>query len=367
MKSRAVVALLALTSATSVQAIDPVVSAIMPHPVSIAIITGRWLLEDTKKTYYIQVASEGQDFDEAKKEAFNLAVNQAVGSLLVSETQVRDGELARRDITNYSSGYVERFEIKSKTDNDGRVQLVVDVWVSGNNIQNRLLAESRTAGRIEGAQARATIDSYMANRTSGDDALTFVLKDYPSRAFQVTAKPTQIQVDSQRKTSLVIPLEITWDYKYILALTQALEATADTRGSLANSATAVKVIAKDPKAWIAGWRSNIGFNDTQKYNLLYQHMIASGPAVKVTIKNTSGQPVYIDCYEWADFKGQYRGEDTVLDHTRGQFLSFDWNNRATVYGNHQLVGHVTIPVDSASVRDLDRVDMAVVRSSECHV
>jgi hypothetical protein len=361
MKLRASVVALALVASSTAQAMDPVVSAIMPHPVTIALTVGRWLLEDSKKTYYVQVAAEADSFESAKTEAFRLAVDQAVGSLLQAESEIKNGEVGRKDIVTYSSGYVERFEIKSRAEIDGRTKLVVDVWVSGNNIQNRLLAVSKTAGQVAGEQANAAISSYMLNRTTGDRSLELVLADYPKRAFHVEAKQTAVKIDEYRKTNLIVPLEISWDYNYVLALAQVLESVRDNQYRTGPSS--IKIMAKDPKAWIAGWQTTAGFNDIEKYSLAYKYMVESQPVVQVLIKNSSGTVVFKDCYSWRDFQGQYQGEDQ-------QFLNSYYtgqNYGMNIYGNHKLVGHVAIPIDAETVRDLTNVEMAVLSTKECRI
>jgi hypothetical protein len=360
MKIKALVGLLTLTAATSVQAIDPVVSAVVPHPVSIAVYAGKWLLEGRNKTYNITVEAEAPDLEQAKLEAFRLAVDRAVGSLLSAETEVKNQEIARHEVVSYSSGFVQRYEIKKQTPTDSGVKIEVEVWVSGTSIQNRLLATSQAAGQIEGNQASVAIESYEHNRDTGDKTLDMVLADFPKRAFKITPLPTQIRVDSDRKFTVYVPMEITWDYAYVLSLGQTLQAVKDNYQT--NNIAQVKVMAKDPKAFLVGWQQVAGFNDTQKYQLFYDRYIATKPVVQVKVLTKTGDVVVQDCYGWLDLQGEYRGPDA-------QFFDSNYNGQRylmTVYGNHKLSGNVSVPITAESVRDLDHVDMAVVPLKECH-
>ena len=65
----------------------------------------------------VDVESYASTFEEAKKEGFRLAVEYAVGSLILSETEVRSDRMKRDEIITYASGFVEDFKILSREKN----------------------------------------------------------------------------------------------------------------------------------------------------------------------------------------------------------------------------------------------------------
>ncbi len=58
-------------------------SWVIPSPITIAIQVGKWLQSNDEEVYYVRVQSKGSTEGEARTEAFRLAVDQAVGSLLI--------------------------------------------------------------------------------------------------------------------------------------------------------------------------------------------------------------------------------------------------------------------------------------------
>jgi len=347
-----------LTLIASLAIADP--NPVAPNPASIVVTVGQWIVDAIKqnKTYHITVEAEGRDLQEAKLEAFRLAVDRAVGSLLSAETEVKNQDSVRHEVVSYSSGYVERYEIKSQKPTDSGVKVQVEVWVSGTSIQNRLLSSSRAAGIVEGNQASVTIESYDHNRATGDKTLDLVLADYPKRAFKITPQPTQVKVDAYRNYTLIVPMTVVWDYAYLLSLGQVLKAVKDNY--LTNNLAQVKIVAKDPNDF-TGWTQVAGFNDIQKYQLLYTRLVESRPVMQVKILNKMGDVVMQNCYSWPDFNGQYLGADN-------QFLDASYNGQnylMNIYGHHRLNANVVMPITAESVQDLDHVVMEVLPAKNC--
>jgi len=97
---------------------------------SIAITVGQWLLKNQTRSFYIQVEAQGVNDNEARHNGFVLAVDQAVGTLILSERESDKKQLIKNDVYNYSSGYVTDYKILSKSTRGNNSVLVMDVWVS---------------------------------------------------------------------------------------------------------------------------------------------------------------------------------------------------------------------------------------------
>ena len=71
---------------------------IMPSPLGIILTVGQWIYNGTEKVYYIEVEGEGPTPEEARLNGFRLAVEQSVGSIIASETEVRNERAIRDEI-----------------------------------------------------------------------------------------------------------------------------------------------------------------------------------------------------------------------------------------------------------------------------
>ena len=82
---------------------------------------GEWLSKITVnnekvKVYYIQVEVTAPNFDQAKDSAFKLAIQEALGTFLVTEKVVKFDEIIRDEIVMYSGGYIQDFKIIKEND-----------------------------------------------------------------------------------------------------------------------------------------------------------------------------------------------------------------------------------------------------------
>ncbi len=87
--------------------LTPVLTAsLTPSPLGIALTVGKWIYDAATKqqVYYVEVAGEGPDPTQARDNGFRLATELALGSLISSETEVRNGRIQRDEIISYSSG-----------------------------------------------------------------------------------------------------------------------------------------------------------------------------------------------------------------------------------------------------------------------
>jgi hypothetical protein len=119
-----------------------------PSPLAIILTVGQWLIKDSQKAYYVQVESTAATAAQARAEGFKLAVSQAVGTLVVTESEVKNQQLVRNEIIQYSSGYIQDFKILSETQVGSMTRIIMDVWVTESKIADRLLNLSKADGVI---------------------------------------------------------------------------------------------------------------------------------------------------------------------------------------------------------------------------
>lgn len=330
---------------------------LVPSPVGIVLTVGQWLLTpDKRKVYFVEVQSQAATFEAAKAEGFRLAVEHAVGSLILSETEVRNSRIVRDEIISYAAGYVDRFEITSRSDRPNQVTLTMKIWVGQSALSNRLLNESKGAGRVEGERVNAQIQTFQQQRQTGDRVLTTVLNDFPRRAFNVGVLPTQVVVDKSRTPYLRLSFDVSWNQLYLDSLAEAVRVIGQRkecsawRNNCLNTQT-IQVImpgyASNTQAW---------FDDDMAWQLMDQQMLQSRPAFQVVIKNPQGRAQTKMCL--------YAPE---MDHSeyRPWYFAEVGPNNVTINGAKNKRFDAYINIANMPVQQFDQVEITVVRSSQC--
>lgn len=199
---------------------------------SIALTIGQWILKDSKKVYYVRVNANGKDSQSARQNAFQKAIEMAVGSLILSETEVSNGNLTKNHIISYSSGYVEDFKVISESNGN----VVMDVWVSESRIANRIEQMGKSfESKVDGSKMisewqRREVQEQTSNsrKLNGESLMAAVLSDYPRAAYKVTVKETFLK-KSGSSPVLSIKLHVEFNDKYADSLADVLMTTRSGR------------------------------------------------------------------------------------------------------------------------------------------
>jgi hypothetical protein len=332
----------------------PVVGAppswLVPSPLSVVLTVGSWIMKDRTEVFYVQVQAHGRDETDAREQAFRLAVNQAVGSLLLSHAEVRNGEVIRRDIINYSSGHIHDFKILDRSNRDGGVLIRADVWVRKSRIADRLLNESRAAGQIEGGRISAQIETFRAERQGADRVLAAVLADYPRRAYDVTVGNTRVSVHN-RETYLEIPVSIRWNQRFVASLQEAVRTVnpnPQCAGWLANCRNIMTTVTVgSERAW---------FDDDKTWWIFHRAMIEPRPQVLLELQDSAGNTVKKVCFQ-------------VIQIDMGGYSPWYFadvsGSDVRINTNGERSGPLMIETKNLSVDRLDRVSVNVVPLNQC--
>lgn len=258
---------------------------ITPSPLGVVISVTNFFNSDRKKFYQIQVQSSGRTFEQARQNAFRLAVEEAAGFAILSESELRNSKLTRDEIITYSSAFVEKYKIVNRLDSSNSVNLVVDVWVAESAIANRLLAKNASENNINGEQLGTQVTTLVDERQRGDALLAAVLRDYPKRALTAKVGTPKIYMDANRSTVIAIPWQVQWADEYIVSLNETL-----------------KTVAIPPKFWCvdncARTVSSVNgyaFDDFYKYNMVQRRVGGVDATLKIELKDIHGQTVYTHC------------------------------------------------------------------------
>ena len=319
-----------------------------PSPLGIVLTVGQWLMKDRVEVYYVRVQGTAANESQARDNAFRLAINQAVGSLIVSETQIRDGNVDRHEILNYSAGFLHDFRVLKTEMSGGQVRVEMDVWVSKSLIADRVLNVSRAQAQVEGGRISAQIQSFQQERATADRVLETVLADYPGRAFDIRVGKTRVAADEHRKIWLEVPVEIGWNSRYVASLSEALR-TVNQKPNCSGwlSVCQSQYIVRAPGV-------TAHFDDDRVFWIFERHTSRSNPHVLMTISDSTGRPQHRDCFAVAELGQDYSPWKFV--EMGGLIQINDWRWKRT----NLLVELTNLPVSN-----LDRIEITVVRQSQC--
>lgn len=336
---------------------------------SVALTVGQWLLKNRTQTFYIQVEAKGINDNEARRNGFVLAVEQAVGTLVLSEREADKKQLIKNDVYNYSSGYVTDYKILSKTTRANESVLVMDVWVSHSAIATRILSRSEKTGQLNGAVASVRVETLLAERAGGDQVVSQVLADFPRRAFDITLGATVLRMDEYRQVLIEIPFSMKWNYDYLTSLHEVLQATAQNpqarncwnHNQDCSNQTYIRVVAQDPTRWTR-WQNTLGFNDYQKLHLVNDAVIGSAPVMQLIIRDSERRVIKRDCYRWE-----------VLDWNNSRpyasTTSFaEWrNNQTSINGDLVRESRIVVSMgqNTQALAAVQNIELSVIKSSQC--
>jgi hypothetical protein len=347
---------LGLAMSTQVMATTP--SWLMPNVWSIGIQLAQWSVKERRQVYYVEVTAQGRDPHSAREQAFRMAVEHAMGSVISTDTRVQLGRLQRDDIIVYSSGFVDSYELVDQRSLGPDFQVKMRVWVSHNRLANRLLSESRTAGVVEGGRISAQIESFQHERGTADRLLESVLQDFPRRGFDLAVGHTRVSVDHGRQTQLQVPVTVSWSQHYISSMAEAI-ASINQRTNCREPGVFMQPRACDAPSRVVVGSATAHFDDLNTWRAINREMVMSRPQILMRILDTQNRVQYQDCFGVAELDHQV---DTV---SRRQAFVNTAGGNVTVSDRLTRTVNLLVPIDSNTSRTLDRVEVTVVRLQEC--
>jgi hypothetical protein len=292
MMRRWLVSLICAASMTAQAQTFPVTAQmLMPNPLGVILFAGQWLMQDNKRVYYIRVRAEGPNFVTARQNGLRLAVEQAVGTLVLSETQVQNQRIVRDEIITYAAGFVDRYTLVDADYVNGVNRVTMDVWVSESRIANRLLNESVGTGTIDGSRLALQVETLQHEHASGDRVVETVLRDFPNRAFDVKVDRSNLEMGSQRNLQIDIPFTVSWNRTYLDSLFESLRRVSAER-AYCWWPTHECTRRERSQFTING----LAFNDMMRPAAVVKHMaIDQKPAVELAIVDAHGRVLYQNC------------------------------------------------------------------------
>lgn len=345
----------ALMLSTAQAQIAPITTQmLMPSPLGVVLMVGKWIYDASSRqeVYYIEVAGDGDNTQQARMNGFRLAVEQAIGTLISSETETQNGRIVRDEIISYAAGFVDRFEIINEQVTSTGVRVSMRVWVKKSALSDRLLNRTEASGQVDGARASVQLQTLNQERATGDALLQQVLNDFPRRAFDIEMRPTDV-VRQNRSAIMEVNFRLTWNRDYLRSLWTALDATGQ------RTSRPVATIVVNGGGLFGSPGGTAKYDDAVKLQLMANRMLFSEPTVLVTIRSQSREVLFTSCYMYQELDDQ---PNYWVNNQR--FVTFNGGG-AYVNGHMKLVGRIQIPLPQDILSRASSVDMDVVLRNNC--
>lgn len=305
----------------------------------------------------IRVVGVGVDVESARNNGFSNAIDIYVGTVVVSERELHNYKLTKNEILVYSSGYVDNYKIISQTNIGNQLQLVMDVSVNTNRISNRILGKYTTNESVDGVRVQSQVDTYQIERNNADRLLNNVLNDYPYRAYNIEQLPHHITT-TNRILQFVMPYRLSWNYNYLMAVSDILEKTQDAKSTFLHKAFSnVTVSAKDPKDHVFGKRVTYSFNDITQPQLVVGKLYDDELRIMARLINKNNDTVWYICHH-----------PYFLSGRTPAFYSVGDIRNITLHGNAIEQGEVKLDIGpdlNRILKDIHRIQLQIVKSKDC--
>jgi hypothetical protein len=326
---------------------DSLLHFLVPTPISIALSVGKWMLQNKQDVYYIQVQATGQNEHQARQTAFELAIDRAVGSLVVTESQVRNNKLKSDNSFNYSSAYIKKFQQIDHKQTEQGVTLTLDVWVANSKISDRILVESESESTIAGNQIQNSLTSMEQEQKVGDRLLQSYLNDFPNRSFDITVDKSQVKV-TDRQPVLILNYTVKWNKGYVQGLHELVSQTG-------NKNTGIKTVSiqrNSRSTW--DW-----YFDTERYTIFYNNMIGSLPMIKISVLDNTGNVLKYICEGTAELS-----YDSWNHIPKNRFVELG-SDSININKNYKTKIKSTVALDSLPVEEIHSYSIQIIAKNNC--
>lgn len=343
----------------------------------------------------VEVQGSGSTVEQAKQRAFQRAVEQVVGTVIVSDQEVQKDKLIKDRIGNYSAGYIEDYEILDTWENDfdldqERWTVRMKAKVAKSKIAERMLSRAENSQNIHGPKVYDTMRSEVEMRDRGTQLLTQVLDSYPNNAYIINSGATEFKVGRVRQPYVDIDYNITMSKSWVEAFNEAMSLVAvdskkcntlsmSVSQSVANTPTvgqgvknlAQKVCGSEPDVRVFFKSSGDFFAQAHNYYLPDYLMLESinrnfqagqnlqFVAVKLDLLDANGQTIDSRC---TSLNNQIF---VAYENPKGDYnLRERWLiSRPSVMGQNKLEGTFRVHLKTLEqIENLSRIRMSVEKS-----
>ena len=268
-------------------------------------------------TGYARVLGTGRTFEEAKLNGFQLAVEIAVGAVVVTEKKSVNNTLVRDKVLKHSSGYVDDFKIIDQSQTNSGYSLTMDVKVKSSKIAEVILnTGDKGNNTFDTQRIMAQYNTYANERNDAERLIDNLLDEYPKNSFILTKIPTKIAMNSNRDMVLHVPYTFKWSDAWIENFLETVGRVSDPKLSDTN---VISVIHKKPKPSLFSDYEEVilHIDDHAIFRKIFDKVWTSIYIV-VTLEDVNNKVMYVECnYKFPNFKAIpsniefYKGEAEI--------------------------------------------------------
>lgn len=309
----------------------------------------------TQPTGYIRVTGYGSTANDAKLDAFVKATEIHVGTIIVSERESNIKELTKEDILAYSAGFVDDYRVISEQRHGGMIKVVIDVSVSSNKINDRVLAKSSNTQNFNGDKYSNQYQTIIKERNDGDRVLENVLNDYPKRAYTLNIINYSVKVDRYRNLVLSVPYKMHWDKNYLSSLNTTLALLEDSRKNFLDRTPSDIVIRNGNFNFDA---KHYYFKDRIRVDNVVSNVHKKPIRLQLLVKNANNELIVSKCYLPQFMSGW------------GPALYHFTDNGITINNHVVEEGRIDMVIDAQynqyrSVKDIGSIQLQIVSDNDC--
>ena len=345
----------------------------------------------SEQTAVFNVEGHGPTQEQAKKAAFNNAVERAVGQLVIGHRQVVRDALLEDSVNSYTSGYIEHYEVVGrKQQDDGSWIVKINAVISSSDIA---LAWSRSSNpniRAIGFQIEDRINSILRDRENGDRLVEQVMNTYPESAYTITANENDVRFTRNRQPYFTIPYTINMNDNWLSALVEALGFIAEDTKSCS---TLTMVLADGMKRQSGNYTraliehnmcdnspdirvfQKVGwFNESTNFYLRDHETM---PIINQALRPELGQQRIGIRVDFLDANG-YVIDSSCVEVNNETFIRYNSPNlqhinlnqdhyyqRPDIVGQNVLQGVINVPINNTSqLRDMTNIELSVEKTCQ---
>lgn len=171
----------------------------------------------------VEVEGVGSDRDTALRVAWDKAVRSVVGTIVDSETLVRNDQLIADEILTYSNGFIASYDLlREWTDAENRVHVRLDAKVARGKVSSRLTELHVTEGDVDSGSLRAQLSSKTKKAKEGRARLERALRPFIRASYIRAGDPIIDNVAANGRLAVTVPLS--FDNEAYQAALEKLEA-----------------------------------------------------------------------------------------------------------------------------------------------